>query len=73
MCRSLASRSSQRFFFSEKLFFAKFSKCLKNQIFCKKIFPFCSTQDFCTFLKSAQNSASLIPFADNFEENLLNF
>ncbi len=42
----------------KKVFFAKFSKSLKIQFFCKNFFPLCQTQDFCTFLKSAQNSAS---------------
>ncbi len=45
-------------FFSEKQFFAKFSKSLKIQFFCEQIFPFDQTPDFCTFLKSVRNSAS---------------
>jgi hypothetical protein len=43
---------------SEKRFFAKFFKSLKNKFFCKNFFLFCQTRDFCTFVKSAQNSAS---------------
>jgi hypothetical protein len=58
MCRTLAGQEVSKDFFSEKRFFAKFSKSLKIQFFCKIFFPFYQTQDFCTFLKSAQNSAS---------------
>jgi hypothetical protein len=45
-------------FFSEKQFFAKFSKSLKIQFSVKKSFHVGQPQDFFTFLKSAQNSAS---------------
>ncbi len=74
MCRTLASRSSQRFFL-RKQFFAKFSKSLKIKFFCKIFFPFCQTWDFSTFLKSAQNSASFdtlhIQFWRNFFLSLI--
>ncbi len=49
MCRNLASRSFQRFFLRK-------TKSLKILFFFKHFFPFCQTRDFCTFLKSAQNS-----------------
>ncbi len=39
MCRSLASRSFQRFVL-RKRFFTKIFKCLKNQFFCKFFSPF---------------------------------
>ncbi len=68
MCRGLASRISQNFF-SEKQFFAKFSKSLKIQFFCKQFFLFCQTRDFCTFLKSAQNSSSFDTLHAQFRRN----
>ncbi len=57
MCRTLASKSSQRFFLR------------KIQFFCKIFFPFCQTRDFCTFLKSAQNSASFDTLHAQFRRN----
>ncbi len=58
ICVELLRNEVPKDFFSEKQFFAKFSKSLKIQFFCKTFFPFCQTRDFCTFFKSAQNSAS---------------
>ncbi len=52
-CVKLLRQEVLKDFFSEKQFFAKFSKSLKIQFFWKKIFPFCQKWDFCTFLKSA--------------------
>jgi hypothetical protein len=52
-CVKLLRQEVPKDFFSEKRFSAKFSKSLKIQFFCKVFFPFCQTQDFCTFLKSA--------------------
>ena len=57
-CVELLHQEVPKDFFSEKRFFAKFSKSLKIQFFSNNFFPFCQTRDFCTFLKSAQNSAS---------------
>ena len=57
-CVELLRQEVPKDFFSEKRFFAKFSKSLKIQFFSYNFFPFCQTRDFCTFLKSAQNSAS---------------
>ncbi len=57
-CVELLRQKVSKDFFSEKHFFAKFHKSLKIQFFCKIFFPFCQTQHFCTFFKSAQNSAS---------------
>ncbi len=54
MCRTLVSRSSQRFFLRKTMFSKKSLKIHFFVIFS----PFCQTQDFCTFLKSGQNSAS---------------
>ncbi len=39
------------------------------QFFCKNFFPFCQTQDFCTFLKSAQNSTSYDTLHAQFRRN----
>ncbi len=47
-CVELFRQEVPKDFFSEKQFFAKFSKSLKIQVFCKKLFPFCQTRDFCT-------------------------
>jgi hypothetical protein len=55
-------------FFSEKQ-----NKSLKIQFFCKHFFPFCQTQDFCTFLKSAQNSASFDTLYAQFRRIFFNF
>jgi hypothetical protein len=57
-CVELMRQEVPKDFFSEKWICAKFSESLKIQFFCKIFFSFCLTQDFCTFLKSAQNSAS---------------
>jgi hypothetical protein len=65
MCRSLAARSSQRFF-PEKRFFAKFPKCLKNQFILSKNFSLLLNSRH--ILKSAQKSDSFDAFADYFEE-----
>jgi hypothetical protein len=35
----------------------------------KKFFPFCQTRDFCTFLKSAQNSTSFDTLHAQFRRN----
>ncbi len=56
-------------FFSWKQFFAKFSKYLKIHFFCEQIFPFDQTLDFCTFLKSVQNSASFDTLYGQFWRN----
>ncbi len=53
-CVELLRQEVFKDFFSEKHFLAKFSKSLKNH----KKFPFYQTRDFCTFLKSVQDSAS---------------
>jgi hypothetical protein len=55
-------------FSQEYDFLQNFVKVPKNSVFCKKTFPFCQTQDFCTLLKSAQSSASLDTHTPNFEE-----
>jgi len=70
MCRTLASRSSQRFF-SQKNNLCKIFQVPKILVFCKKCFPFCQTRDFCTFLKSAQNSASFDTLHAQFRRNFL--
>ncbi len=57
MYRTLASRSSQRFFLRKTLV-CKISKSLKNQFICKNFFSFCQTRELCTFLKSVSNSTS---------------
>ncbi len=68
-CVELMCQKVPKDFFSEKRFFAKFYKSLKIQFFCKNFFPFCQTQDFFTFLKSAQNSASFDTLQAQFWRN----
>ena len=68
-CVELLRLEVPKDFFSEKQFFAKFSKSLKIQFFCKNFFLFCQTWDFCTFLKSAQNSASFDTLQAQFRRN----
>ncbi len=65
-CVELLHQEEPKDFFSEKRFFAIFSKSLKIQIFWKKCFPFCQTRDFCT---SAQNSASFDTLHAQFKRN----
>ncbi len=42
---------------------------LKNSVFLQIFFPFCQIRDFCTFLKSAQNSASVDILFAQFRRN----
>jgi hypothetical protein len=39
-CVDLLRQEVPKAFFSETRFFAKFSKCLKNQFFCQNVFPY---------------------------------
>ena len=68
-CEELLCQDVPEDFFSGKQFFAKFSKSLKIQLFVNNFFPFCQTWDFCTFLKSAQNSASFDTLCAQFRRN----
>ncbi len=69
-CVDLLRQQVPKDLFSEKQFFAKFSKSLKIKFFCKKLFLSSQTRDFCTFLKSAQNSASFDTLNGQFWRNL---
>jgi hypothetical protein len=60
ICRTLTSSSSQRFFLGKTIKF-----------FCKIVFAFCQTCDFCIFLKSVQNSASFDTLYAQFRRTLI--
>ncbi len=67
-CLDFLRQEVPKDFFSDKCFFAKFSKCLKNQFFCN--FPFAKLKTSAHFLNQRKITLLLIPFADYFEEIL---
>ncbi len=65
ICVELLRQEVPKDFFLRKTIF----KSLKIQFFCKFFFPFCQTWDYCTFLKSAPNSASFDTLHTQFRRN----
>ncbi len=66
--KNLLRQEVPKDFFSEKRFFAQFSKSLKNQFFCKIVSPFAKLET----LESAQIPLLFIPCTANFEEFFFN-
>jgi hypothetical protein len=67
-CVELLLQEVPKGLFSEKQFFAKFSKSLKIQFFCKNLLPFAKHETYAFFLNQRQIPLLLIPCMLNFEE-----
>ncbi len=67
-CVELLRQKVPKDSFSEKRFFAKFSKSLKIQFFCKIFFPFAKLKTSAHFWNQREIPLLLIPCTPNFEE-----
>jgi hypothetical protein len=71
-CVELLRQEVPKDLFSEKHFFAKFSKYLKFHFFCKKFFPFDKLETSAYFWNQRKIPLLLIPCTLNFEEFFFN-